>query len=459
MALFTRIGDWFDDRTCYRRLLRAALDEPVPGGARWSYIFGSALVILISFQVLSGFLLSLSYSPGTDSAHASVKFIMEETTLGWLIRSLHKHGSSFIITLLFVHCAQVFIFGAYKRPRELNWVTGIVLGLIMFTFGFTGYLLPWDQRAYWSTQVGTSIMGSGPVVGPLMQAVVQGGREIGNLTLTRFYSIHIFLLPVLGVICLSIHLWLFRRQGVTPSASTPEGAPAETFWPKQVFRDTMGGVGIVVALFVTAILVPAQLGEPADPSVSYPARPEWFFLFLFQLLKYFEGPYEVVGTAVLPGLLLLLILIIPFLDRGPSRSLRHRKAVGVLGGSFVVGWVCLTGLAYYDDYASGHFEELKIWEAKADPDFDTEAFYAKECRECHGRDGAGYLDSTPDFTDGAFWGSVRSDHRLVKAILEGVPNETIPQDERMNAFGDRITPEQSKALVERKVRTFFEESE
>ena len=457
MALFSKIGDWFDDRTGYRRLLRAALDEPVHGGARWSFVFGSALVILIGFQALSGFLLSLSYSPGTDSAHASVKFIMEETTLGWLIRSLHKHGSSFIITLLFLHCAQVFIFGAYKRPRELNWITGIVLGLVMFAFGFTGYLLPWDQRAYWSTQVGTSIMGSGPVVGPLMQAVVQGGREIGNLTLTRFYSIHIFLLPVLSVILLSIHLWLFRKHGVTPSASTPEGAPAETFWPKQVFRDTMAGLALVVGLFAFAILVPAELGEPADPSVTYPARPEWFFLFLFQLLKYFEGPYEVVGTAVLPGVLLLLILLIPFFDRGPSRSLRNRKIVGVFGAAFVVGWVSLTGMAFYDDYRSGHFEELQIWEAKADPDFDVEAFYKSECQECHGRTGSGFLETTPDFSDPTYWSSVRTEVRLVRAILEGIPDESIPEDEQMPAFADRISPEEAKALVERKVKTFLEE--
>ena len=384
MSLFSKIDEWLEERTGHRRLIGEITDEPIPGKARWSYVFGSALLILLGFQAFSGFLLALAYSPGSDSAHASVLYIMEQTVLGSFIRGLHHHGASFIVVLLFLHGLQVFLFGAYKRPRELNWVFGLVLAAILFAFAFTGYLLPWDQRAFWATKVGTAIMGSAPVAGPIVQTIVQGGTEVGNLTLTRFYAAHIFLLPILTLLAVAIHLALFRKHGITPPASVPPDAPSERFWPAQMYRDTVAGVVVVAALFLVAGLVPAKLGVPADPSVDYPARPEWFFLFLFQILKYFEGPFEIFGTVVVPPLLALLVLAIPFLDRGPGRGIRERKAILALGLMLAVGWVMLTGLAVYDDYQSGHFEEVAVWETEPDRDFDTEAFYDQKCKKCHG---------------------------------------------------------------------------
>jgi len=455
MKWLSKLEAWLDERIGHRSLLSQVCEEPLPGGARWTYVFGYLVLVQLCFQVLTGFLLALSYSPGSDSAHASVKFIMEESVLGWFIRSLHHYGAGFLVVLIFFHGLQVFLFGAYKRPREMNWILGVLLAGLIFALAFTGYLLPWDQRAYWATKVGTSIMGSAPLAGPIVQTVVQGGKEVGNLTLTRFYAAHLFLLPTLTLLGLGAHFLLCRKQGLTPPPGVPDDAPGERYWPAQMVRNMVTAILVVGALFLLAGFFPAKLGEPADASVDYPARPEWYFLFLFQLLKYFEGPFEKVGTVVVPPLLALAVLLIPFLDRSPSRAFARRKFVLGLGGFLAAGWVALTCLAIYDDYRSGHYKEVALWEAKPDPNFDVDAYYNDNCRKCHARKGTGNLEKTPDFTSEAFWSGVRSPVRLVKTILEGVPDPSAPEDERMPAFGDRLTPSQAKALVLLKIEKDF----
>jgi ubiquinol-cytochrome c reductase cytochrome b subunit len=321
-------------------LVRHALDEPVRGGARWAYVFGSALVVLLALQGLTGASLALFYSPSATDAWASVHFIQHHVWLGWLTRGLHHYGASAMVVVAGLHLLQTLWFGAYRSPRELNWVTGLALLLLVLTFALTGYLLPWDQKGYWATQVATSLIGLAPGVGDPLQRIAQGGASYGNLTLTRFYATHVVLLPALTAALLGAHLWLFRRHGVTtpPGMAESEGqAKTEPFFPRQVAMDA--GFGLLLVALLAGLAVRSHgtaLEAPADPSSQYLARPEWYFLPLFQLLKYFHGPWELVG-ALLPGVGLLFVGALPFLHRYFSAR-RPRVARSL-------AWVVTLGLA------------------------------------------------------------------------------------------------------------------
>ncbi len=451
MRFLSILSGWINERTGVRAVIHSLRDSPLPGGVRWANTLGPALVTTLVFECLSGVLLSLSYSPGVDSAHSSVAFLSRETTLGMLFRSVHSYGAHLIVILMILCGLRALLAREYTRPREIQWVLGLVLAGLIITIATTGYLLPWDQYGYWGTQVRTSIMGSVPVVGEYVKMVALGGTEIGNLTLTRFYTGHVVLFPVLLLIGLILYVALRVRNAYSSVVDHPN--LVTTYWPGQACRDVMVSLVVIGSLFLLAFFIPVKLGSIADPLETYPARPEWYFRWLFQTLKYLAPPFEVVGTVVIPHAILVLLALIPFIDRRPlPRS--GRKIV--LGSVALLGlaWAILSGISFLEDYRSGHFREIAMWEAQADPSFDTEEFYKSKCNRCHGRDGAGMLDSTPDFTSGDYWSGVRSDVRLVKAILEGVPNPGISEDEVMPSFSDLIGPSEAKALVERKIRTF-----
>jgi quinol-cytochrome oxidoreductase complex cytochrome b subunit len=332
-----RFGDWLDARTGHRELLREMLDEPVVGGARWAYVFGSVLTMVFVVQVVTGLLLMTTYAPSAVTAWASVHYISYRLSGGWLVRGVHHFGSQAMVLLVVLHLAQVALFGAYKKPREINWWFG--LGLLAITLGFalTGYLLPWDQKGYWATRVATNIAGTAPLAGAWIQAFMQGGSEYGSLTLTRFYSAHVGLFPASLVLLLVAHIALFRKHGVTPSARA-DLTKVDAFYPKQLLYDVLAGLLVTAVVFAMAMREHgAPLDAPADPASDYPARPEWYFLSLFQLLKYFEGPLEVVGTILIPGLAAAYLLALPLLDRAPSTALRSRLVylapivLGILG--------------------------------------------------------------------------------------------------------------------------------
>ena len=230
------LADWLDDRTGYRALVHEALDEPIPGGARWRYVFGSALSTTFLIQVVTGVLLMFSYSPSASTAWGSVFYISDQMTLGWFIRGIHHFGSQAMVVLLALHLIQVLWAGAYRRPREVNWWFGMALLFLTLGFSLTGYLLPWDQKGYWATKVATNITGGAPVLGPYLQKVVVGGPDYGNQTLTRFYGLHVGVLPALFVLCLAAHIALFRRHGLTPPRARGEtrrpasSGPSSSSW-------------------------------------------------------------------------------------------------------------------------------------------------------------------------------------------------------------------------------------
>lgn len=215
-GFWTRVGDWLDERFDVRIPLEAFLKKPVPKHAiRWYFCLGGITFALFLIQGVTGILLSLYYKPTPDQAYESILFIMNNVRFGWLIRSIHSWSATLMIAFCLAHLLRVFITGAYKRPRELNWIAGVFLLLLTLAFGFTGYLLPWDQKALWGSTVGSEILGVVPLVGDWLLGLLRGGAEITGLTLTRFYGIHMLALPVLTFIFLAAHFVIIRRQGIS----------------------------------------------------------------------------------------------------------------------------------------------------------------------------------------------------------------------------------------------------
>jgi ubiquinol-cytochrome c reductase cytochrome b subunit len=364
---------WLDDRTGIRKVVREALYERIPGGARWRYVWGSTLVFCFFVQAVTGIVLWMSYSPGGQSAWESVYYIQHHLTAGWFLRGLHHFTAQAMVILLVLHFMQVVIDGAYRAPREINFWLGLLLMQVVLGLSLTGYLLPWDQKGYWATRVATNLMGLLPGVGSQLQSLVVGGSDYGHGTLTRFFALHAGILPAALVGLLGLHVALFRRHGI--KVKTPEKRPETTFWPDQVLKDAVACLAVlaVVVYFVVRPGLPAflggegaewsarhlgaDLGAPADPSEPYSAaRPEWYFLFLFQFLKLFEGPAEVWGAIYLPGIVMGVLFLMPLLGRW---KLGHGFNVGLLA-VLLLGVFFLTGRAIYDDRVAAWFERDKF---------------------------------------------------------------------------------------------------
>jgi ubiquinol-cytochrome c reductase cytochrome b subunit len=377
-GLLGRCADFLDDRTGYRALVHEALFERVPGGARWRYVWGSTLVFAFMTQVITGLFLWASYAPSAQTAWESVYYIQHEMTGGWLLRGIHHFMAQAMVVLLALHLLQVVIDGAYKAPREVNFWLGLVLMMLVLGMALTGYLLPWDQKGYWATIVATNLAGIVPFAGPSLQQLVVGGPDYGHHTLTRFFALHAGFLPATLVLFLVVHLALFRKHGL--HARQPITRPDAMFWPDQVLKDAVAMLA-VMAVVLGVILVPAvrtmlaggqvdwghvgaELGAPADPSESYAAaRPEWYFLFLFQFLKVFEGwgaTGEFLGAIVVPGLIMVVMFLMPIIG---NWRLGHRFNVAFTFG-IVAGAGLLTALALNEDYCSLWIDKESLADAE-----------------------------------------------------------------------------------------------
>jgi len=304
-------------------------------------------------------LLLLYYRSSSGEAFESVQFIMTRVPFGWLVRSIHSWSANLLVFVLLLHMASVYFLKAYRRPRELTWITGVLLLFLMLAFGFSGYLLPWNTLAFFATQVGTEVAGAVPLVGPFMLRLLRGGDQVTGGTLTRFYGIHVAMLPAASTAILGLHLLLVQKQGM----SVPPTVEAETrrtgarlrtlpFVPHFLLRDSVGWCGALGVLAALAALFPWDLGVKADPFAPAPAgiRPEWYFVWMFQTLKLLPG--HVLGIeGELLGILAfsagaVLLLVVPFLDRAPTTSDRWSRAF-TYAGWLVLAYVAATTLAAY----------------------------------------------------------------------------------------------------------------
>ena len=400
------IGNWVEHRTGLVSGLQHFLYEDIPASSSWHQVFGSMALFLFMVQAFTGILLSFNYAPTPGEAYDSLRYILTELTAGSLIRGLHHWGASMIIVVVVLHMVQVFLYGAYKKPRETTWMIGVVLLLVTLAYGLTGYLLPWDNRAYWGTTVTTQIAAMSPGLGSYLTQLLGAANGVGVVTFARFYAMHVLILPPATILLVALHVYLVRKHGVAP-APGDELKAKKRFFPVQVFKDTVAIFLAFAVLFALAVAVHVPLEQVADPTdTSYIPRPEWYFLFLFQMLKLFNGPLEVVGAVILPGLAVLALILTPFLDHGQVVKVTKRfVAIGivVLAG---IGWSALTMAAVKStppQEAAVDFSYPTEWMSLTPDQIPTSTlpnmpafvrqgaavYQAKHCNVCHSVNGVG----------------------------------------------------------------------
>ena len=415
----TRLFRWLDHRTGLDKLLRTALDEPIPGGARWAFIFGSGLLFLFMLQVVTGVTLALYYAPTADHAHVTVAYMVKVVTDGAFLRSLHSYGASAVIVVLFMHVIQVFTYGSYKGRRELLWMVGSLLFLLMLGMAFTGYLLPWDQTAYFATAVGTNLISALPWVGSAVKTALRGGTGMGTLTLSRFFVIHVFLLPATILWLVAIHIYLFRKAHAAGPISedllNPKQKP-EPFYPRQLLMDLSFVLVLTGALAALAAFRPVPLGPQANPAdTQYLPRPEWYFRSVFEWLRFWTS-YEEIGLLVIPTLLLILFFAVPFIDRKLERR-PWKRPIAI--GCILLALGSYVGLGAYSYWQDAHDPDIakqilrqreaevlymrqpfkphliggqpKALASPANPLVvkGKGVFQAQDCSACHGENGVG----------------------------------------------------------------------
>jgi ubiquinol-cytochrome c reductase cytochrome b subunit len=413
---------WLDERLGLERLRETILGGEMPGGASLWHALGAAAAGLFVVQAITGTFLALFYAPSVQTAWASVAYIQDQLPFGWFVRGLHSFGSSALIVVAGLHFLQVLLLGAYRRPRELNWVLGLGLFGLTLLFALSGYLLPYDQKGYWAKVVEATITGTAPVVGGAVQQVVQGGAAFGNLTVTHAFAAHALALPAAFLLLTALHVFLYRRHGPTPRwwlSQRDLAARAVPRWPDQTLRD-VGAATLALAVVAVATVVRhgPPLESPADPTSSYLARPEWYALPLFQLRMFFEGPLEIVATMIIPGILTALLVALPFLDRGESLRPGDRRGVMAAAAAVLGALAVLTTMALAKDardpaYAKARAqEEARAREARRlalkgmppegglavfqnDPLNRARGLWDQRCAGCHGLSGTGG-DKGPD---------------------------------------------------------------
>jgi ubiquinol-cytochrome c reductase cytochrome b subunit len=452
------LNDWLDHRTGLPTAIQTFLYEDIPASAGWHQVFGSVAMFLFLVQAFTGALLAFNYAPTPGDAYNSLRYILTEVTAGRLMRGLHHWGASMMISVVVLHMLQVFLFGAYKKPREGTWMVGVVLLLLTLAYGLTGYLLPWDNRAYWGTVVTTRIAAQAPLLGSYLTRLLGGDESIGVVTFARFFGLHVLLLPPATALLMGIHVYLVRKHGVTP-APGDAALPTRKFYPQQVLKDTIAIFIAFSILFLMAVAVRVPLEQLADPTdTSYIPRPEWYFLFLFQTLKLFNGPLEVVGSTVLPGLAVLLLILVPFIDRSAMIKVTKRTFAAAVVLLAAIGWGGLTAAAVLTTppearQAAVDYSEPTEWMQLSPEEMAGIGYFrAENCASCHsltpGTTGIG-----PDLTR-------TSSHRTAAWMIQHfkspagvVPGSSMPpiqlSDSQLNtlaAFLLKVSPDNATAL-------------
>jgi len=396
-----RILEWMESRTGIPGRVQLFLAKPCPPNIGWAHTLGSLLIVYLLLQGVTGVLLALYYSPSAEHAYESLAYVQEELFLGRFVLNLHIQGAGFVLLTAVLHLLRVLLTASYKKPREILWVSGICMLLLLTFFAFTGKLLPYDQRGYWATVVGLNLLEETPLLGPLLRDLLTGGTgALGSVTLARFYVLHVCVLPILLLALAGFHL---RTLQVTGSAGPSTGAagPPRPFFPWQVFRDVVVSTLGCLVLFLVAWTLPVPESEPASSSLgSYVPFPEWYFVPHYQLLRMLPPDWQFLGTTVLPGVLLAGLVVLPFVDRSPERRFRRRLPLNlvVLGGLLAtvgLGIVGTVSHARRDDEGQG---SVPAETAVLDPvQRGAELFIEHACDTCHTVGGQGNAFG-PDLT-------------------------------------------------------------
>jgi ubiquinol-cytochrome c reductase cytochrome b subunit len=433
----TSLLNWLEQRTGIVSATTEFLTEDVPGGASYWYVFGSATIFAMICQIVTGIFLTFYYAPSAASAWESTKYIYEHVPLGQFVISLHYWGATAMIALMVLHLLQVLIWGSYKAPREIMWVVGVLLFVITLVLGLTGYLLPWDLNAYFASAVAINIAASVPIVGPIVYQFLSDGNAIGTLTINRFFGLHVWLMPAALIGLVVAHLGIFRHNGSAgpPTDVELKKLPQGRFWPNQMFMDSVASIvvfGIIVAL---AIFSPPALDDKANPNTQFTPFPAWYFLALYGLLRIVAiFPHDLApianlfATVIIPGALVTALILLPFLDRNPSRRITKRPWVMGITAVSVIGAI---GLSIFSQIA------IMQEEAQAGPVVKTTqtgpnsttatgagagdkgaAIYAANCSSCHGAAGQGMPGAFPPLAKNSY---VTGDSKqLIHTVLYGL---------------------------------------
>jgi cytochrome b6 len=342
---------FFDERFLLTDLAALAKKKTVPEHKHsfW-YFFGGISLFLVGIQIATGILLLLYYVPSIDGAHESIQLIMSRVKFGWLIRSIHSWTANILIGVLFVHMFSTYFLKAYRKPRELTWISGFFLLVLFMAFGFSGYLLPWNELSYFATRVGADIAGSLPLLGKWLKTLILGGPDVSQATLSRFFWFHVAVLPVVALAVIGIHVLLVQVLGMSKPVGV-EKTKEIPFFPDFIYKDALGWTLILVLIGVVCVFLPWEVGKKADPFASTPLgiKPEWYFTFMFTTLKlvpghvlFIEGEQLVILGFIAGALFWLLV---PFLDRRAAREKRSPAFTGI--GLFVAAYIIVLTVITY----------------------------------------------------------------------------------------------------------------
>ncbi len=456
-----RIGRWFDDRLQLAGPIREAVEHPVPKKtASWFYVFGSAALVVFALQFVTGILLALVYVPSGAEAWSSLQALNHDVTLGWFIRALHGWGSNFMVAIVLIHMAQVFLFGAFKFPREFTWIVGVLLLLMTLGMAFSGQVLRFDQDAYWGLGIGASIASRVPVLGPAAVELMLGGPIIAGATLSRFFTLHVFVIPGLLIGFVGLHLLMVLKLGINEwpmpgrvvrrstylreyhELTTKAGAP---FFPYAAWKDVFFAAAILLAVAACALAFGpfGPTGTP-DPTIIQTApKPDYFFLWLYALLSLLPPSLETPALLIGPAVVIVLLLLLPFVSGEGEKSWRRRPiaVLTVLLVAVVLG--TFTHLAEVGPWSP----HMDAWSGEPIPDHMLKGstaltrqgalvFQVKQCRNCHALGGAGGLRGPA--LDAV---AVRlTQDQLIRQVIQGGGN--------MPAYGKNLSPAETTALVE-----------
>jgi ubiquinol-cytochrome c reductase cytochrome b subunit len=456
MEILKRIWNGFDERTGISGLVEPLAQHLVPPGANWWYVFGSATLFAFVLQVVTGIVLAASYVASADEAYQSLQFISNDALFGKVLRGMHFFGASAMVLFVGVHMVRILLTGSFKFPREINWLSGSVLLLLTLGAAFTGQLLRWDQNAVWTAIVGAEQAGRAPLVGKFLARFILAGETLGGATLSRFFALHVFLIPGAIIAVVGFHLYLVLKNGISepPQVGQPvdpntyrrryeallkrEGRP---FWPDAAWRDVVFAVIMIMGIVLLAVVVgPPALTKPPDPSIvdAYP-RPDWYFLWYFAVLALIPPalePYVIIGAPLLLGIGLLAL---PFVaNRGERHPLRRPWVVtAVLVAVMIIGVLWRLGAAapWSPDFTAQPLPQEVVGETTGPVQHGAQLFHQKGCEYCHTVSSYGGQRG-PNLTT---IGDRLTPEQMTIRILNGGIN--------MPAFGGDLTPEELNALI------------